>query len=107
MSRHNAAWWSKRVAELGRGGDAEQIASNHGVRVTALKWWRWEFARRGRKAGPRMLPVVVESPVERSSAGDEGGIEVVVEWGQVRVSVRGRLTAEHLAALMASAPRKC
>ncbi len=54
-----------------------------------------------------MLPVVVKSPVERSSAGDEGGIEVVVEWGQVRVSVRGRLTAEHLAALMASAPRKC
>jgi hypothetical protein len=107
MSRHGAEWWSKRVAELARSGDAEQIASRHGVRASALKWWRWEFARRAREAAPRLLPVVVESGRERGAETQGAGLEVVVEWDEVRVCIRGTVTAEQLAALVATALRKC
>lgn len=107
MSRHSAEWWSKRVTELARGGDAEQIASRHGVRASSLRWWRWELARRGRDAGPRLLPVVVEAARERRVDARDAGLEVIVECGEVRVCVRGAVSAEHLVALMGAVPRAC
>jgi hypothetical protein len=107
MSRHSAEWWSKRVAELGRSGDAEQIASRHGVRASSLRWWRWELARRGRETGPRLLPVVVESTRERDAETQDAGLEVVVECGAARVCIRGAVSAEHLAALMGAMSRPC
>jgi hypothetical protein len=107
MSRHGAAWWRERVKELARGGDAEQIASRHGVRASSLKWWRWEFARRERDAGPRLLPVVVESAPDRRAGRTDDALEVVVESGAFRVSVRGAVSAEHLAALMAAVSGAC
>jgi hypothetical protein len=107
MSRHSAEWWSKRVTELSRGGDAEQIASRHGVRASALRWWRWEFARRAREAGPRLLPVVVEPVGERRAETHDDALEVIVECGAVRVCVRGAVGPAHLAALMSALPRAC
>ena len=107
MSRHGAEWWRERVNELARGGDAEQIASRHGVRASSLKWWRWELARRERRAGPRLLPVVVEPVPGRRAARTDDGIEVVVESGAFRVSVRGAVSAEHLAALMGAVSGAC
>jgi transposase-like protein len=107
MSKHSAEWWRERVAELAGGGEAEQIARRHGVRTEALKWWRWELARRAREASPRLLPVVVRRPLEQREAPDARDIEVVVEAGSVRVSVRGALSVEHLAVLMGAVPRTC
>ena len=94
------------MRELARGADAEVIAQRHGVRVESLKWWRWELARRAAEAGPRLLPVVVEAtPARRTEPGAE--LEVVVEAGAIRVSVRGAVTAEHLAVLMGAVSRTC
>jgi transposase-like protein len=107
MSRHGADWWRERVRELARGGDAAEIAQRHGVRVESLKWWRWELARRGSEAGPRLLPVVVESARARRADPAGPDLEVVVEAGAVRVSVRGAVTAEHLAVLMGAVSRSC
>jgi transposase-like protein len=107
MSKHSAEWWSKRVMELARGGDAERIASRHGVRASSLKWWRWELARRARERVPRLLPVVVEPAQESRADTRDDGIEVVVECGAVRVCVRGAVTVEHLAALMGTVSRAC
>jgi transposase-like protein len=107
MSKHSAEWWSKRVTELARGGDVEQIASRYGVRASSLKWWRCEFARRAREGGPRLLPVVVQPVQEPRAETHDDGIEVVVECGAVRVCVRGAVTVEHLAALMGTVSRTC
>jgi hypothetical protein len=107
MSRHSAEWWRERVKELGRGGDAEEIAERHGVRVDSLKWWRWELARRADQAGPRLLPVVVEATPAPRAAPLGTELEVVVEVGAVRVSVRGAVSAEHLAVLMGAVSRTC
>jgi hypothetical protein len=107
MSRHSAEWWSKRVTELSRGGDAEQIASRHGIRASALKWWRWEFARRAREAGPRLLPVVVELAREQRVEMHDDALEIILECDAVRVCVRGAVSPEHLAALMGALPRAC
>ena len=107
MSRHSAEWWSKRVTELSRGGDAEQIASRYGIRASALKWWRWEFARRARETGPRLLPVVVEPAREQRVEMHDDALEIIVESDAVRVCVRGAVSPEHLAALMGALPRAC
>ena len=95
------------MRELARVGDAEEIARRHGVRVESLKWWRWEFARRAGQAGPRLLPVVVEATPARRAEPAGSDLEVVVEAGAVRVSVRGAVTAEHLAVLMGAMSRTC
>ena len=107
MSKHSAEWWRERVTELARGGEAAQIARRDGVRAESLKWWRWEFARRAREASPRLLPVVVGHPPEPGSEPGGRDIEVVVESGAVRLSVRGALSAEHLAVLVGAVPRTC
>ena len=111
MSRHKAAWWAKRVEELARGGNAEEIAQRYGVRPRTLVWWRSELTRRARSAaepGPRLLPVVVERSPRRESREDirEGALEVVVELGAARVTARGAVSPEHLAAII-SATRAC
>ena len=106
--RHRADWWSKRVAEMERGGDAEEIERRHGVRATTLIWWRSELARRAREepsASPRLLPVVVEPPVVAGGALET--IEMAVQRGAMRVSVRGAMSAEHLAAAISAAMRSC
>jgi transposase-like protein len=92
----------------GAGRRGAQIARRHGVRAESLKWWRWEFARRAREASPRLLPVVV-APAPAEPRSEPGGrdIEVVVESGAVRLSVRGALSAEHLAVLVGAVARTC
>lgn len=105
--RHRAEWWLKRVAEMARGVDAEEIARRHGVRAKTLVWWRSELARRARgepSSNPRLLPVVVEPMV---AAGVAEPIELAVQRGATRINVRGAMTAEHLAAAIAAAMRSC
>jgi hypothetical protein len=109
MSRHTSEWWSKRVRELSRGGDAKQIASLHGVRAQTLLWWQWELARRSREGGggPRLLPVVVESRRERADESLVNAIEVVVEAAGSRVCIRGAIRAEHLSAIVGALALLC
>lgn len=108
MSRHGAEWWAERIEELAQTGDAEGIARRHGVRAKTLRWWRSELRRRGRKPSPvatRLLPVVVSSAPPRTVASSD--LEVVVEVGPMRMTMRGAVTAEHLAALVAASARAC
>lgn len=109
--RHNAEWWSARVAEFAATGDARAVARQHGVRERTLIWWRSELRRRQREAGtpaavPRLLPVVVGRGAPLP-AGACGGIELVVELGRARVTVRGVLTAKQLAAVVTASARAC
>lgn len=107
MSKHPAEWWAKRVEELRKVGDAAAVARRHGVKATTLVWWRSELARRAREANgaPRLLPVVIES-AHAERARDED-LEVVVEIGAARVSLRGAVTAEHLAVIVARLAASC
>jgi len=109
MSRHTSEWWSKRVRELSRGGDAEQIAALHGGRAQTLLWWQWQLARRSRERddGPRLLPVVVEPRRDRSDGTVVDTVEVVVESGGSRMCVRGAVSAEHLSAIVGALVRRC
>jgi transposase-like protein len=108
MASHRAEWWAERIEELARGGDAEDIARRHGVRSRTLIWWRSELRRRAREltTGPRLLPVVVGA-MSPSSTAVAGDVELVVEIGRARMTLRGALTAEHLAALVTASAQAC
>lgn len=107
--RHTAKWWAERVGELAATGDARGIARRHGVKERTLKWWQSELRRRARDgarvgASPRLLPVVMTtSPA--TPAGD--GLEVFVEIGATRLSMRGDVRPEHLVAIVSAAGRAC
>ena len=108
--RHTASWWAERVGELAATGDARGIARRHGIRERTLKWWRSELRRRARDgehtgASPRLLPVVVKPPPATPKASDE--LEVFVEIGSTRISMRGDVRPEHLVALVSAAARSC
>jgi transposase-like protein len=108
MTRHTADWWAERLEELGETGDAAAMARRHGVRLGTLVWWRSELRRRRREgAGPRLLPVVVRA--SRPACNEERGasLELVVEVGSARITVRGAVTAEHLAAIVSTAAGSC
>jgi hypothetical protein len=49
----------------------------------------------------------VEAARERRVDARDAGLDVIVECGEVRVCVRGAVSAEHLAALMGAVPRAC
>ena len=102
MTRHKAAWWAERVADLARGGDSRAISRRYGVKEQTLIWWRSELRKRGVAGVTRLLPVTI-APVAPGIARD---IEVVVELGATRVCVRGAIGVEHLAALVTAA-RAC
>jgi transposase-like protein len=105
MARHEAAWWAERLKELARGGDAAEIAHRYGVREKTLIWWRSELPRRARKKPKqRLLPVVVAPPRVEPLRSE---LEVVVEVGPSRMILRGTVSAEHLAAIVAASARAC
>jgi len=109
MTRHAAEWWAKRVAEFARTGDARTVAERHGVKAATLIWWRSELRKRARDgASQRMLPVVVSATPARalpSHVVDE--LEVFVEVGAARMTLRGAVSAEHLAAIVSASTRTC
>lgn len=108
--RHTADWWAERVGELAATGDARGIARRHGIRERTLIWWRSELRRREREltrhgGPPRLLPVVVKTPPKAPAANAE--LEVFVEIGATRLSMRGDIRAEHLVAIVSAAARAC
>ena len=110
MERHPAVWWAERIAELAQGGDADEIARRDGVRKRTLIWWRSQLLRRSKKKKgkrPRLLPVVVRSTPRPVRATPESALEVFVEVGAARMTLRGAVTAEHLAAIVSASARAC
>ena len=109
MERHRADWWAERLEELAQGGDADEIARRHGVRARTLIWWRSQLPRKSRKTGkpPRLLPVVVRAAPRAVLAPVEFALEVFVEVGAARMTLRGAVTPEHLAAIASAAARAC
>lgn len=110
MARHNAEWWAERVEELRSQGDAEAIARRYKVRARTLIWWRAELARRareGKRGGPRLLPVVLGAEPKLVASERPHAIEIVVEVGAARMSARGAVTAEHLAAVVGKLVERC
>ena len=110
MERHRAEWWAKRIEELAQGGDAEEIARRHGVKTRTLIWWRSQLRKKARERTgrkPRLLPVVVRSAPRPVRALAKSALEVFVEVGDVRMTLRGAVTAEHLAAIVSASARAC
>jgi hypothetical protein len=108
MARHGAEWWAKRVEELDRGGDPEGVARRHGVRARTLIWWRSELRKRGRTGpGPRLLPVVVSAVPPRAAAALADVLEVFIEIGVTRITMRGAVSAEHVSAIVTASTRAC
>ena len=110
MERHRADWWAKRVEELAQGGDADEVARRHGVKTRTLIWWQSELRRKSLAKSskkPRLLPVVVRAPLRPVHAAPEWALEVVVEVGAARMTLRGAVTAEHVAAIVSASARPC
>ncbi len=95
--------------EITRGGDAEAIARRHGVRASTLRWWGTELRRRARErpASATFLPVVVAPPVVPDALGVSGDVDVVVEVGAGRVSLRGAVSAAHVEAIVRGLASRC
>lgn len=119
MARHDAGWWAERVSELDEGADPGLIARRYGTSVQLLKWWRWKLGRAAPKSVERrartvrvqrLLPIVV-APAAESLAlpADARDLEVttVIETTRGRVSMRGTLSPEQLAAVVAELVRGC
>ncbi len=96
------------MAEVGASGDAEAVARRHGVKASTLRWWRTELRNRPRDvARPRLLPVVVEAAPPRGQVNEPESLEVLVEIGATRMTLRGGVSSEHLAAIVTAAARSC
>ena len=116
MARHDASWWAERVAEFERTGDAERIARTYRVTVERLKWWRWRL-RSGepripstavaRAGEPRLLPVVVTGAADASDDDRETHPATIIETSRGRISIRGLLSPEQLANVVAELVRGC
>lgn len=120
MARHDAGWWAERVAEFERTGDAERIARTYRVTVRLLKWWRWRLgtaaprtagaalARTGRpRDEQRLLPIVVARGADAFADEPVPGASTLIETTRGRITIRGALSPEQLAAVVAELVRGC
>ncbi|MFI5301446.1 MAG: hypothetical protein ACHREM_25445 [Polyangiales bacterium] len=114
MAKHRAAWWQKRVEEWLAGADPEGIARRHGVTMRTLVWWRAELSRRTRRAAsggaPTFLPVVVAAaptPSMTASNVASTSLDLVVEVGAARLSLRGAIDGAHLEAIVRGLVARC
>ncbi len=108
------------MAEFERTGDAEQIARTHRVTVRLLKWWRWRLssgaprdavAKTSRavasRAEPRLLPIVVARDAASLAADPAEVASTLIETTRGRITIRGALSPEQLAAVVAELVRGC
>lgn len=120
MARHDAGWWAERVAEFERTGDAERIARAHRVTVRLLKWWRWRLrsgapsvpVAKASRAGAarveqRLLPIVVAGDPAVLADEQALGPSTLIETTRGRITIRGTLSPEQLAAIVGELVRGC
>lgn len=112
------------MAELAEGADAPAIARRHGVSIQLLKWWRWRLGTQAprKPAAPRrstrtpsavreqrLLPVVlaneVPAPIFEEERADDA--TTIIETSRGRIAMRGLLSPEQLAAVVAELVRGC
>lgn len=95
--------------EVAAGGDAEVIARRHGVRASTLRWWGTEFRRRAheRPASAAFLPIVVAPAGAGMAVALAGDVDVVVEVGAGRVSLRGAVSVAHVEAIVRGLASRC
>jgi transposase-like protein len=97
------------VGEVEAGATLAQVARRHGVRVSTLKWWRWQHrrgkvARSATKATVQMVPVRVREPAQAEKTTIDV-VEVVVRGALIRVRV-GQ-DAAYVAELAAALAARC
>jgi hypothetical protein len=115
MARHRADWWKKRIDDLTAGGDAEAISKRYNVTTKTLYWWRAELARRARsppipEGTPAFVAMVTErAPTLDTSTGDatSNTLDLVVEVGRARLTLRGAVSTGHLEALVRGLAAQC
>jgi transposase-like protein len=109
MARHRADWWRKRADEVAAGGDADVIARRHGVRASTLRWWGTEFRRRAREApeSATFLPMVVAPAAARAPVALASDVDIVVEVGAGRLSLRGAVSAAYVEAIIRGLASRC
>ena len=95
--------------EVTHGGDAEAIARRHGVLASTLRWWGTELRRRARErpASATFLPIVVAPAGAPEPLAIPSNIDVVVELGAARVSLRGAVSAAHIEAIVRGLASRC
>ena len=82
------------------------------MKVDTLRRWQRELRKKTDDApSPRLLPVVVKDArslaTQPGRGGDMPSLEVLVEIGATRMTLRGGVSTEHLAALVTAAARAC
>ncbi len=110
MKKHAAEWWAKRVEELADGVDADTIVRRYGVKKWTRIGWRSQFRATPLATAtraPRLLPVAVRAAPLNAVVSRDSVLEVVVDVGTLRLTLRGEITAEHLAALVSASARAC
>ena len=113
MQRHSSEWWRKRVEELEKGDEVAALAKRHNVREIQLVWWQREFKRRGSaatEAPAQFVPVVVAKELPSmvtESVAPATVLEVIVEVGHGRVSLRGAVTTGHVEAIVRGLAGQC
>ncbi|MFI5298195.1 MAG: hypothetical protein ACHREM_08865 [Polyangiales bacterium] len=114
MAEHRAAWWQKRVDESASGADREQIARRYGVTTKTLSWWRVELSRRARRtvaeSTPTLLRIVVAPRADASTSTIDAApasLDVVVEVGAVRMSLREAIDTAHIKAIVRGLVARC
>lgn len=122
MARHHAGWWAERITELAKGDNIAVIARRHGVSVRLIRWWKWKLGSgslasmaKSAKSAPksetqrqRLLPVVIApSAVASLPVTDRRDVdaETIIETSRGRITMRGSLSAEQLAAVVAELVR--
>ena len=96
------------MAEIGVSGDADTIARRYGIKASTLRWWRTELRKRDRSvASARLLPVVVKPARPRDRVDEAESLKVLIEIGATRMTLRGDVSTEYLAAIVTAAARAC
>ena len=114
MKKHAAEWWVKRVEELADGVDADTIFRRYDVKKRTLLGWRPSLRATPRatphattRRAPRLLPVEVRAAPFNAVVSRDSALELVVDVGTLRLTLRGEVTAEHLAAIVSASARAC
>ena len=104
--RHRSIEEKVRIVEEAERPEASvaEVARRHGVNANLLFGWRRQYRqgvlRRHTRAPTKLLPVRVRA--DQASASSSSGVIEIELPGEVRVRVRGEVSAEQLSAVLAA-----
>lgn len=103
--RRGREFWERLSAEVDGGRSAEEVARRHGVKVTTLRWWRWQLGRQGKKSAKKKAPALVPVVVKEPSPARTGYVEILA--GGVIVRFEVGTDVDYVAKLVANLERAC